>query len=252
MAKAKSKGKVRSGKGQGTLRISAVSHGGSIIVKAGGSQEGLYLHKAFLSNYSGYFEGALSGSFSETEDGVVTIQDVDEKAFNVFADFIYHHKIPDGLKGWAECAEVELKTGNTETDDMNLDAALLLWYRTYILADRLLVPALKDALLEDFFKEFEDGTSYPHGQGVKEVVENLMDTDPLIDLLVDAQCLWPDKGNPRWMESFEKLPRDFLARVTLKLYTFWETDRKKGRKPRVLQRSDYGLPPRTPKQKRMD
>lgn len=209
------------------------------------------LHKAFLTNYSDYFKGALSGSFTETEDGVVVIEDLDDKAFNVFADFIYSQKIPNGVKGWAEYAEVELKTGDTETDDKNLDAALLLWYRTYILADRLLVPTLKDALLEDFFKEFEDGTSYPHGQGVKEIAESLMDTDPLIDLLADAQCLWPDKKNPRWVESFEKLPRDFLARVTLKLYGFWETDRKKNMKPRVLQRSDYGLAPGLPKSKRV-
>ena len=221
---------------------SAASQNRSTIrVKAGGNEKGIVVHKAFISEFSGYFEGALSGSFSETENGVVIIDDVDEKAFNVFADFIYTQQIPEGLKDWAVYAEIDLGTGNAELEEKNLDIALLLWYRTYILADRLIVPTLKEALLEDFFKEFQDGTSYPHGPGVPELCENLLDTDPLIKLLVDAQCLRPDPDNTRWMESFQHLPQNFLARVTLRLYDLWETDKKKSRKPRALDRSNYGL-----------
>ncbi|KAF2117524.1 hypothetical protein BDV96DRAFT_597455 [Lophiotrema nucula] len=209
----------------------------AITVKVGPQEKKYILHTAFLSHYSGYFRGALSGKFSETDDGVVKLKDVDTDVFSIFADWIYNQQIPFHKR-------VGLKFTNLETwsklaGDGTRQDGVMLRYRAYCLADRLLCPKLKCTIFEQLFDDFA-GKTYPNAAGVTTVVERLPERDPLLRLVVDTLCIsstdlfhW---GDNYWEENLEHLPQVVLAKVASTLGVYLRT----GAKPK-LKRSDYDI-----------
>ncbi|KAF2117523.1 hypothetical protein BDV96DRAFT_643896 [Lophiotrema nucula] len=209
-------------------RLSSAASQGTIIIRVGLQEQDYVLHKAFLSHYSGYFQGALSGRFSETLDGVVVLKEINPEVFSFFADWIYTPQIPDTPAGWGS-----MTRSGTEHDGK------ILRYRAYFLADRLIVPKLKSAIFNQLYDRFADQSS-PLALGVIEAFESLPEQDPLLKLLVDALC-WSNANNERgddpvWYDKLKQLPPQFLAKVTIKLFRLWDVE-STGR----LKRSDYEI-----------
>ncbi|KAI4679903.1 hypothetical protein J4E81_010308 [Alternaria sp. BMP 2799] len=192
----------------------------TVVVKVGTEGKEYILHTELLKHHSGYFRGALSGAFKETDDGVVPITDVEIDAFDVFVDWIYR---------------------GTVTTDLFLEAFRkyrLVATRSYILADRLLVPGLKSALMDTYFDFYVTKKQFRPGCGmIVQLCCDLPEEDPLIRLCVDMWStqktiykLWEDEKT----EALD-LSQGFLVRLMLRM-------NEVGKKPPSVQtfkREDY-------------
>ncbi|KAH6875238.1 hypothetical protein BKA58DRAFT_117884 [Alternaria rosae] len=110
----------------------------TVIVKVGAEGKEYILHTELLKHHSGCFRGALSGVFREADDSIMPITDIDTDAFESFVDWIYRGALNTVLRPGSPKADKDSSLSN----------------RTYILADRLLVPGLKSALMDDYFDFF--------------------------------------------------------------------------------------------------
>ena len=70
----------------------------TIVIKVGPNGKEYNLHTGLLIHHLGYFRGALSGAFRETDDGVVPLLDVDTDAFDVFVDWAYQGTLREDLE----------------------------------------------------------------------------------------------------------------------------------------------------------
>jgi hypothetical protein len=184
---------------------------GSIIVKVGSEEKNYVLHKALLSHHSGYFRGALSGNFKETDDGVIPLEDVGTDAFEVFVDWIYNVQLP-------ECVKHTIAVSGSGFDPDN-PTKISVRHRTYVLADRLLVPHLKRVLLNLSFGDYMR-SSRPSMGLVVYLFNNLAEGDPILQLLIDAHCI--NDGVELYrrlspMGHLEMLPARFMVGVMHKL-----------------------------------
>lgn len=178
-----------------------------ITVKVGPAKKHYTLHTELLKYHSGFFRGALSGGFRETKDGIVFLKDIDTEAFDMFIDWLYQGFIPKGIQHHDAKAKSE---------------SIALRIRAYVLADRLMVPGMKVAVMDriyDFHDHDEKISWYPRAQYVKYAWKNLTDDDPLLQLFVD---LWGINQGIYSMgeeskELMPRLPRAFLARLLLRM-----------------------------------
>ncbi|KAL9631441.1 MAG: hypothetical protein Q9164_005892 [Protoblastenia rupestris] len=66
-------------------------------VKIGPRKVAFEIHKGLLCHQSGYFNGALTGSFREALDGEVLLEDEEPELFQLFNEWIYSGRIPQDL-----------------------------------------------------------------------------------------------------------------------------------------------------------
>ncbi|KAI4681785.1 uncharacterized protein J4E84_007381 [Alternaria hordeiaustralica] len=199
----------------------------TVIVKVGAEGKEYILHTELLKHHSGYFRGALSGAFRETDDGIIPITDIDTDAFDAFVDWIYRGTI-----------DISLRLGYPEAGKNPSVSS-----RTYILADRLLVPGLKSALMDDYFEFFlrpRPEVVIPRCRMIIELFGNLPEPDPLLRFVVD---IWVTRKAVFYMPECEEaaaldLPQDFLVRLMLRMNELGETPPKL----ESFKREDYSEP----------
>jgi hypothetical protein len=175
----------------------------TIVIEVGAEKKKYTLHKEVLLHYSGYFRGALSGRFKETDNSIIALWDVDFDAFDVFVDLIYDKRLPDCVYApWP------------------LDAPIVsVKIRAYTLAERLIVPGLKHALTDMIFQSYRSLKARPRSSVIIHLFANLPETDPMLQFMVDSFCVHDGVGrmNARSIEMADQLPQDFLVRMLLKL-----------------------------------
>ncbi|KAF2002694.1 hypothetical protein P154DRAFT_488166 [Amniculicola lignicola CBS 123094] len=168
----------------------------TILVKVGPDAHEYHIHPRLLKYSSGYFSGALSSPvFKEAEGGVVPLSDIDPNHFNGFVSWLYN--------------------GNTEEVGSPLD--LIHWY---VVADRLLVPRMKNEVFDQLYEVHQKDP--PLYEGVTFAFDNLPETDPLLKLLVDSHCInWTGPEIDKKYEtasSIADLPASFLYRVMVETF----------------------------------
>ncbi|ETN42568.1 uncharacterized protein HMPREF1541_01725 [Cyphellophora europaea CBS 101466] len=101
----------------------------SVTVGSGAEAKTRALHKDLLKAKSRYFEGCLSGKFSESVNNQVTLPDMNPEAFGAFVVWAY--------------------TGKIESDDKDckIDRASKL-VRLWILSDRLMCESLQNLCMD--------------------------------------------------------------------------------------------------------
>jgi len=111
-------------------------------------------------------------------------------------------------------------------------------YSSYILADRLLVPGLKSALLGSYCELFS-GKSHkrPACRVIVELFRNLAEDDPLLRLCVDV---WATRKAIYKLKDFEKdeassLPQSFFVRLMLRMNELGQNPPSVG----TFKREDY-------------
>ncbi|KAG9190523.1 hypothetical protein G6011_08611 [Alternaria panax] len=194
-----------------------------IIVTVGAEGKEYHLHTSLLMHYSGYFRGALSGAFKETDEGVVSLLDIDTDAFDVFVDWLYRGTLRSDL----------------EYVRLNPSSGLATACRAYVLADRLLVPSLKSALMDGYFDKNMRALDkwYPSCRRIIHAFENLAENDPLLRLYVDW---WAFNHIVYKMDGYDRvlvpeLPPTFLVRLVGKM----NDEGKKSLSRSRLKRKDY-------------
>ncbi|KAF2872412.1 hypothetical protein BDV95DRAFT_606028 [Massariosphaeria phaeospora] len=174
-------------------------------------------HKSFLIHYSEYFRKALSGSWKEAEDGVITLEDVEPAVFNMFVDWLYTQKLPAGIEAWYQSSDTP-----EDVDDMV--GMEVLRIKLYVFADRFIVPILRTTLNRLIVADttcrlapFPDVTSY--------AFENLPTEDPILAFFVDTNALFCDTyGMEEAEHDLAKHPRLFLVRTIRKMTTMRSFD----------------------------
>ena len=121
--------------------------------------------------------------------------DIDPEIFSTFTHFIYakltNNTSPIG----------PLKSGHS-------------FVNIYVLADRLLVPDPKVAILDKAHELYD--LRPPHHETVATAFDNLPANDPYLSLLVDAWVVKKDnlgKSEEEKEAAMESLPKEFLYRV---------------------------------------
>ena len=200
---------------------SAFAQSETIIVRVGSEEKNYILHKELLAHHSGFFRGALSGNFKETDDGVIPLTDVEPEMFAFVIDWMYTGVLDDSAHVHA----------THDGDDVSFR------YHAYVLADRLLIPGLKKAIFEVSFPILF--VRSPTLKLLTFAFKNLGDEDPLVRLVLDAYCLNYGLGHigDATKAHIENLPHEFLIQMMLK---FHDTAHMEGKEKRI-RREDYTI-----------
>jgi hypothetical protein len=148
-------------------------------------------------HYSDYFNKALSGTWKEAKEGVVSLDDIEPAVFNLFVEWLYTQQVPSSYSDFCLIGGGKIKF-------------LKLWeIELYVFADRFAVSALRTAMNRQIVKEANPAKRLLwHFAHVIYAFDNLPPTDPLLDFLVDQYFI----GWDGQMTSTDALPQDFLQR----------------------------------------
>ncbi|KAI4629163.1 uncharacterized protein J4E87_003424 [Alternaria ethzedia] len=178
---------------------SAAARSGSeanAIIEVGPDRMKYHVQKAFLVHHSDYFHKALSGTWKEAEDGVVTLVDVEPAIFNLFVEWLYTQQLPSSRSDYRRVADA-----NFSEDVCKI--------RLYVFADRFAVPALRTAMNRQIVGERDVTSGLCWGvTQIAYAFDNLPTSDPVLDFLVD-QYYTEWGGHSTFAEG---LPQEFLLR----------------------------------------
>jgi hypothetical protein len=191
-----------------------------------------YVHRDFLMHHSGYFKKALAGPWKESDERVVTLDDVEISPFNILVHFLYTSQIPSSTDDWVKISQA--KKWKIEVVELKL----------LVLADRFLMPELLQLVNNDLV-----GSRMKHAPYYELVIyawENLPEGSPILRLLVDTHVAnWEpktDEGDEEEMELRPELPHEFLIKAMIRFAEVGrEREKDKDGKGKKLVACDYHL-----------
>ncbi|CAO2658419.1 Nn.00g061420.m01.CDS01 [Neocucurbitaria sp. VM-36] len=158
-------------------------------VLIGRDEEKFIIHEELLTYHSDFFRAALTGTFKEAEEKSVRLKYEDTNTFEVFVHWLYHQRLPneDDVNGiyqiWAG------QSDNGEEIRNNLIYLYLFCEKYNVRELRIMTMTSLYDLLHDPAKD----CPLPSAGNVRFVFENLRESSPLCDFLVDGQCYWGKK-----------------------------------------------------------
>lgn len=181
-----------------------------MTVLAGANKISFTLHRKILRENSDFFRKALSGTWKENQEGLVTLPEVDPMSFKVYASWIYSHKLhlqfleygsdPSKLLSGHEISPVELlarqelsqpaetisdKTYQDATSMVYFDRQFRLWCHGDFLGDHQVQNAVADALVDCFKASVPDQSRSISTETFHFLTNNTTSACPLRKLLVD-------------------------------------------------------------------
>lgn len=131
------------------------------------------IHRDLLCQHSKYFRAALTGKFKESENGLITLDDISIGTLKSFTGWLYFGKLqdhPDTSTDKHETQETENPRGNnTSSRGLSLKELVDIW----IFGDRVIIPALQNDALDAL-----------HYRATKPPAESKTDLWPPIDDLI--------------------------------------------------------------------
>lgn len=148
------------------------------------------IHENVICHHSAFFRAAFTGRFREAQNLSLTFTDTSEEVFGIFVQWLYTQTIQDSK---AQLPSRELL------------------FELWILADKILVPALQNQTIEAL-NELRITTSIIEISDIRHVYQNTASGSPLRRLLVD-QCAYHLKPD-ELLDYSEIFPREFLLDIT--------------------------------------
>ncbi|KAF1849865.1 uncharacterized protein K460DRAFT_411672 [Cucurbitaria berberidis CBS 394.84] len=190
-----------------------------VVIEVGPERKKYYLHKALLVHHSDYFRKALEGPWTEAQEGVIKLEDIEPAVVNWFVHWLYTGTLP-GYRDFKE--ENRIFDSPIEGHMAKL--------KSYAFAERFLVPEFRKAVNENLVDDISKEGYYIEVHQMLELVQEAFTTIPLdrpiLQLLVDVHCsLWTQCCEDDTI-SVNKLPRAFLVRAmrTLHEELRWERE----------------------------
>ncbi|KAF2117818.1 hypothetical protein BDV96DRAFT_403516 [Lophiotrema nucula] len=195
------------------VRPSEAAQLGLIVVKIGAEGKLYLLHDSLMQQHSSFFRKA-----KEIVLGMIDLTSYDAAifdtntslvdTFDIFVNWVYTQKVLARSGQWRSA------TVGFKPDPSSNDAPM---YHAYVLADMLLAPNFKSAILDQLFAFLRN--SSPKVEDVAYCFKHLPSDDPLLRLLVDSACKFGHvmgffQLNEKDMEI---LPRAFFYRANKKL-----------------------------------
>lgn len=132
-------------------------------------QERFGIHRALLSHYSSYFKAALTESFSESQAGVISLEDEDPEVFRAFNEWIY-----STVLSYQHYAKDH--TWSTLLD-------------LYVFAEKRIIPRLQNAVIDAMIKYGGKSGSHP-GTEIHLAWINTASSSPLHAFLAEFYARW--------------------------------------------------------------
>jgi hypothetical protein len=196
-----------------------------VVVEIGEIGRKYHIPKALLTEHSEFFKKALNGPWTESQEGVVRIDDISWSicqsspctealvliwSVEIFLDWLYMSKLPYTNAQWREMRDENHEDDGREDTMINAIA----------LAHRLLAPKFRKAVEYGMIKEFVDYANTPWANTVVSAFEKLPSSSPILRLFVDAYCFnYDEEWHTEWKEDWldlPDLPHDFLLRVVFR------------------------------------
>ncbi|KAI4652439.1 hypothetical protein J4E93_002641 [Alternaria ventricosa] len=172
----------------------------NVVIEVSPEKIKYHVQRLFLTHYSDYFTKALSGSWRESEDGVVRLVDIEPGVFNLFLEWLYTQALP--------APEIVYANGFPINDND--------WHiKLYVFADRFAVSALRTTMN----RRIVMGSQIIRSAAwrIHQIIyafDNLPSADPLLDYLADRYYMdGPSADDTVEASSMaNKLPKEFLVR----------------------------------------
>ena len=173
------------------------------------------VHKEIICHYSAYFRAACKGEFLEAKTGKVKLPEDRIELFDLFVKWVYSQNLEKVL---ADVADVALPFWTALID-------------LYVLADRLQVLTLKNAILDRMLckahgalRDSRGRDKFPSNADICHAYENTPPTSPITTFLAELFALRRD-----FTIEKDEVPKDYLYDLALGLRLRWDCR--------------YGLPP---------
>ncbi|KAF2035346.1 hypothetical protein EK21DRAFT_54309, partial [Setomelanomma holmii] len=181
----------------------AFARGGSIVdVNIGPYKVKYAIHKALLTEYSEYFKRALNGQWKEAQEGVVSLDDVKCRVFQIFVKRLYTAQLPEA-EDWVSPTILQVAM---------VDACAL--------ADRIVSPAFDRAFRSKIVTCSVNSSKPPAYATIISAFDILPPQDPILRLLVDSHCHRykeaDDLEDEEELELRDQLPHEFLVRTMIR------------------------------------
>jgi hypothetical protein len=179
----------------------------NVTIEVGAERVKYQVSEAFLNHYSEYFQRALAGTWREASEHTIVLgNDVEPCIFNLFAEWLYTQTLPTLSPDWRRIAD--------PLHPFSVSAKMLR-LKLYVFADRFVVPRLRQQLNRAIVNDYDsDCPALEEYETIAYVFNNLPQTDPILDLIVDRYFMvWRldlDEGEDR--DAYENLPHEFLLR----------------------------------------
>lgn len=178
------------------LTATRVTKAGTIEVLVGEERQSFSIHHKLLVAKCPYLETRLKDAWNHTKDEPIILEDIDSSGFEVVVDWMYLGQLPSHLSGDA----------SSETSDTIATKA-------YKVADRLVMPALQNDLMDCMLTELRDKQEQYTFKKIFGVVELELSHTPLYDMVLrsSVKCMCEDddeatKSIETSLERLEKYP----------------------------------------------
>ena len=172
------------------LTVRSIAAKGDIVVlEIGPEKQHYHVHKALLTHHSEYFRNAFNGSWKESDNKLVTLEDVETVAVDIFVHWLYNQRMPDD----DECYSLRQQnmTSVLHVDD---DPLITGYTKAIVFGDRFLAPVFRQAahdciaisVVDDYNHEFLRPP--PFFTATQYAFDNLPSNHSTLDLLLDVQC----------------------------------------------------------------
>ncbi|KAF3034205.1 hypothetical protein E8E11_003624 [Didymella keratinophila] len=190
------------------LRLGDHTRNGLVSVRIGPDGVTYQIYKTLLTEHSEYFRNTLNGSWKESDDGVIDLDDVDCHIFEIFIHWLHTQRLLAKFSLW-------LKKDETEPGTKAVQMAML---DTWVFADRFLTSALRrdceHALVDMFCNR-----SLPYYEVVIQAYECLPPTSLVLKAMIAAHCerfdQYADNEDNGELDWRNQLPNEFLAGVMM-------------------------------------
>ncbi|KAF3037572.1 hypothetical protein E8E11_001476 [Didymella keratinophila] len=169
------------------------------------------VHKLLLAQHSEYFKRALNGSWRESEEGRIPLEDVDREIFDIFVNWLYSQRLPE----WERLEPQGCSCSESTHNDCIKRARDLLWMKIHVFANRFQSTYLKGAAHTQHLDEYFAHNTSPYFSVVKYAFVNLTSDNIMLRFSVDVHCRGHDTDADVGQELMDRdeLPREFLIRV---------------------------------------
>lgn len=149
------------------------------------------VHEAQICHYSTFFKAACKKEWKASETAEITLSEDDPEIFELFVNFIYHQQLKSDIEP------------NSHPDFPQLISL-------YILADKLQVAKLKNAVMDALHAKRDEGHIAPSPILVKEAYKNTTEGSLLRKYLVDIWAYTAVSIVHGIWESIENYSGEFL------------------------------------------
>ncbi|CAN9306467.1 unnamed protein product [Alternaria sp. RS040] len=170
------------------------------------------VHLDLLIHHSPFFRAALTGSFKEADEKLVTLPDTASNTFELFVHWLYYQRLPIET----DSSELLALYRDAEDDEVLYENLVSL----YIFCDKYYVPGLKRECLDTLFYQITENPYLSEFNIIRRTFNNLeTNRDPLCRLLVDYYCYWASEDC--WtLKEVQDLPSTFVAKAMARYTNF--------------------------------